>query len=352
MRIILVVSSLLPGGAERVTLGLAEYLRDVGHEPHLFVARTFDSVQGLYVVPDGIPVHRISHGGGNALLRPLLNSVLLRSLVRNVKPDWIISLGAQYKTLALAGCFNKTKILLSERNYPRTFYTKSELEKVSVYYEMADKVVFQTEDERNCFRNLDRGKTAIIPNAVRQDLPCWTGEESRSVAFVGRLVEQKNPMLLIEAFRRFKQTHREWKLDLYGDGPMRDELLRAVHESDLDDSVVFHGNVTAVTEKVSVSGMYVSTSNFEGISNSMLESIAMGVPSVCTDCAGGGARLAIQDGVNGLLIRCGDAVGLAEAMASIADDKEFARRLGKTAHDSARRFAPSSVYPLWVEALS
>lgn len=352
MRIILVVSSLLPGGAERVTLGLAEYLKDAGHEPHLFVARAFDSMQGLYVVPDGIPVHRISHGGENALMRPLLNSMLLRFLMRDVKPDWIVSLGAQYKTLALAGCFNKTKVLLSERNYPRTFYTEKELERVSDYYQKAEKVVFQTEDERDCFENLDRGKTTIIPNAVRQNLPCWTGEEARRIAFVGRLAKQKDPLLLIEAFRRFNQAHHEWKLDLYGDGPMKEELLRVVHESNLDGSVVFHGNVSAVTEKVAASGMYVSSSNFEGISNSMLEAIAMGVPSVCTDCAGGGARLAIQDGVNGLLTRCGDAAGLAEAMACVADDRVFARRLGKAARDSARRFSPSSIYPLWIEALS
>lgn len=52
--------------------------------------------------------------------------------------------------------------------------------------------------------------------------------------------------------------------------------------------------------------MFVSSSDFEGISNSMLEAMGMGLPVVVTDCPVGGARMVIQDGVNGLLVPVGD----------------------------------------------
>lgn len=350
-KVLLVLSSLLPGGAERVTLGIADYLKNAGWEPHLFVARKMESARGLYEVPDGIPVHSLAFGSGNRILRPVLNCALLRKLVSDFSPYWVVSLGAQYKTLALAGCFEKTNVLLSERNYPLSFYDEEGLRQAEEFYRRATKVVFQTEEELECFKGLDRTKTLIIPNAVNGNLPKWTGAVSKRIAFVGRLAEQKNPMLALEAFGRFRQTHDGWCLDFYGDGPLKGSLVEKAQELGISESVVFHGNVSDVVEKVATSDIYISSSDYEGISNSMLEALAMGVPSICTDCAGGGARLAIENGMNGLLVRCGDTDNFADAMARIADNAAFARRMSEAAIESSARFAPSTIYAQWLGAL-
>lgn len=91
------------------------------------------------------------------------------------------------------------------------------------------------------------------------------------------------------------------------------------------------GFVDNILEKVNSATMYVSSSDYEGISNSMLEALALGVPSVVTDCPVGGARMMVNDGENGLLVPVGDAAKFAQAMDRILRDKEFAEKLSNNA---------------------
>ena len=76
---------------------------------------------------------------------------------------------------------------------------------------------------------------------------------------------------------------------------------------------------------------YVLSSDYEGISNSMLEAMALGLPVIATDCPIGGSRMYIRDGVNGLLVPVGDAGALAGAMGKLADDPAIGERLGAEA---------------------
>lgn len=351
-KVLLVVSSLLPGGAERVTLAIASYFHSFGLDPHLFIARPLPDKQESYAIPDGITVHYARFGTECDFIRPLVNSLLLRRVVRKIKPGWIVSLGAQYKTMRLAGCFEQNNTLLSERNYPKSFYSDHEYHEAQRCYEMATKVVFQTEAARNCFPSLDDKKCLIIPNAAPEGLPHWTGRDSKRVSFVGRLASQKNPKLLIEAFSMFYEKHRDWHLDIYGDGPLKGEIVELVAALGLTPVVSFHGNVGDAYKRVSKSGLYVSTSDYEGISNSLLEAIAMGVPVVCTDCAGGGASTVVSDDESGLLVPCGNAVEAAMAMSRIADDASLAARLSTAALSKAKAFSPSAIYPQWIKAIS
>lgn len=68
--------------------------------------------------------------------------------------------------------------------------------------------------------------------------------------------------------------------------------------------------------------MFVLSSDYEGLSNSMIEAMAMGVPVIATDCPIGGSRTYIQDGYNGLLVPVGDAETMCSAMLKLADNSE------------------------------
>ena len=82
-----------------------------------------------------------------------------------------------------------------------------------------------------------------------------------------------------------------------------------------------------ILEKVAPCYMYVSSSDFEGISNSMLEALGMGLPTVVTDCPVGGARMVINSGENGILVPVGDTKAMYEAMRSILKDPALAAQL-------------------------
>ena len=75
--------------------------------------------------------------------------------------------------------------------------------------------------------------------------------------------------------------------------------------------------------------MYISSSDYEGMSNSMLEALAMGIPSICTDCPIGGARMVIQNNENGILVPIKNTEKMTEAMLKIVEDEQFAKKLSK-----------------------
>lgn len=351
MRVLMVMSSLLPGGAERVTLDLAAHLVAKGHEVHLLIARQTRRTPSVYSVPQGVTCHRIMWGAEAKLVRAIANMLLLKRLLYMLSPDWVISLGAQYRLISICGALDSCKVLLSERNYPPEWYADKEMLFVREIYKRATRVVFQTVDAARCFPDLPQDKVRIIPNAIRFGNIRWRGIDSKNISFVGRLIEQKNPSMLFRAFSLFHVNHPDYCLHIYGDGPLGEQMRSLSRDLGIGESVVFHGHVANVESELSTSRMYVSTSNFEGISNSMLEALAIGVPTICTDCAGGGARLAINDGINGLLVPCEDAQLLAEAMGLVADSSELAARLSMNAIESSQRFSEDKVYSLWEEAL-
>ena len=76
----------------------------------------------------------------------------------------------------------------------------------------------------------------------------------------------------------------------------------------------------------------------------------MGIPSVCTDCPVGGASLAIQDGVNGLLVPVGDDKAMTEALCRLADESGLAERLESEAPKVRETFSIDRICELWMLA--
>ena len=117
----------------------------------------------------------------------------------------------------------------------------------------------------------------------------------------------------------------------------------------LSDKIQIFDFAADVHQRILQSAMFVSSSDYEGISNSMLEALAIGLPSICTDCPVGGARLVIESGVNGILVPLRDAEALAEAMTAVADDRELSERLSKAAVGVKTRFSVDNIIAQWKE---
>ena len=170
----------------------------------------------------------------------------------------------------------------------------------------------------------------MIPNPVYiGDLQPYEGERDKKIVAVGRLEPQKNHKLLLRAFAEFAATHKEYVLEIYGKGELEEELKALARELGIEKHVQLRGFSGKVKEEINNAAMYVLSSDYEGISNSMLEAIALGVPVIATDCPIGGSRMYIEDGVNGLLVPVGDMQTMAAAMKRIADDAEFRESLSR-----------------------
>ena len=332
MRILFAVSHLSVGGAERVVSILSSEFVKRGHEVGVVAVQGDERFYETKASVSYFPIV-VTH---TKILAWPMRVKKLRRIFLQYQPDLIISFldGVSTKSL-LANHFPKRKIILSERNDPnRNEMSRTPLKQLRNFlFAKADAVVFQTKDAMQYFPEPIRAKGRIIYNPITTMLPTSDRELLRKcVVGIGRLEAQKNWPLLLNAFEKFVDEFPEYTLELYGKGTLEQALRERVESSDLiREKVIFRGFVKDVHKQIADSAMFVLPSDFEGLSNAMIEAMALGIPTICTDCPIGGAKEIIDDGENGLLVPVGDEEALLAAMRKIASDTALAQKLSANA---------------------
>lgn len=166
---------------------------------------------------------------------------------------------------------------------------------------------------------------------------------------VGRLAEQKNQGLLIAAFARFYTFHPEYTLAIYGEGALRDTLNKQVQNLKLKESVSLEGRSTQIHHAICDAEIFVLSSDYEGLSNALLEAMMMGFPCISTDCEG--SIDVIENGVNGLLIHRGNEDELVSALTLLAENADLREKLGRKARETSKRFRRKEVCQKWTEMI-
>lgn len=253
----------------------------------------------------------------------------------------------------LASFFIKNKIVFTERNDPYNVPGSKPLRAGrNLMFEIADTCVFQTQEAKEYFSKRVQKKGYIIQNPINPDLPTpYTGQRKKVVIAAGRLEHQKNFTMLIDAFGMFHKNHPEYTLEIYGSGALERELNDHIKEMKLENCAKLMGFSNDIYSQMRECAMYVSSSDHEGISNSMLEALGMGLPSICTDCPVGGARETIRDGENGLLIPVGDVQALYRSMCRIADDPLFADKLSENARKIREELSVERIAEQWLKVM-
>ena len=153
---------------------------------------------------------------------------------------------------------------------------------------------------------------------------------------VGRQEPIKGLNVLLEAVRnlleRAPEKRMACKVVLAGDGPSRAELQKLRVDYGLEDVVEFPGAVDDVPSLLHAFSFFVQPSLNEGISNTVLEAMASGVPVIATD-VGGNPEL-ITDGVDGLLVQAGDANSLMDAIQRYMGDRDLRELHGAAARST------------------
>jgi len=181
-------------------------------------------------------------------------------------------------------------------------------------------------------------RITLIPNAVDTSRfsPAWRNEQGSllepRVIFVGRLVPQKQPEVLLRAWPTVVGRCPGARLLLIGTGPLEGELRALVQTLGVLGSVQFVGEVLTVEAYLRAGHVFVLPSRAEATSLALLEAMACGLPCVVTRI--GGNVDIITDRVNGLLVEPGNSLQLAQAILYLLENPELAGRLGTNARQT------------------
>lgn len=221
------------------------------------------------------------------------------------------------------------------------------------YFPRANAAIFQTPDEKDYYSFLPDVKKYVIPNFIKGEIfpKRYDGERRKDIVNFCRLSAAKDLPLLIEAYDVLHDEYPEYTLSIYGEGLLKDELLKLIKDKGLTDCAHIYDFDLKIHDKVRDAAMFVSSSYREGISNSMLEALAIGMPCVCTDCAGGGARMMIEDHENGLLVPMRDAKALYLGMKELIDNPELSEKISKNAVKIKERLKPETICNQMIEAI-
>lgn len=360
-RVLLFIHSLHGGGAERVAADLSAHWADMGREVMVVTqAGTEGDVYTLHPNVRREVLHTAGEGGG---LRGILSNVqrvrALRRVIKAFRPDIVLGMMTTASVLSvLASTGLSTRVIATEHTHPPSQAMSGFWQRLRRFtYPRAARVVALTRGTADWLaQHVPGSRLAVIPNPVHWPLPKGepmlaprSGDGRKRLLAVGRLHADKGFDLLVQAYARLAPSHPDWDLVILGEGDERRALEAQVQGAGLQHRVSLPGRAGNVGDWYQSADLYVLTSRFEGLSNTLLESMASGLAAVAFDCDTG-PREIVREGVDGVLVRPnGDVDALCRALEAVMTDEAGRQRMAQAATAGRERFSAERVLGLWEE---
>ena len=188
----------------------------------------------------------------------------------------------------------------------------------------------------------------MIPNAIDQ-LPKEVAplKEKRFIS-VGRLSKEKGFIDLLSLYKDLFKKYPDWKLDIIGDGPTKDELEQYIKDNSLQDCVTLHGfqGKEYIDSLLHKSSIYLMTSYTESFGIVLIEAMSHGVPCIAYDSAEG-AKEIIMSGENGYLIKNRNSDAMIQKIEDLIEYPDKRKEMGKNARKSVMKYTSDVVGEEW-----
>jgi len=363
VKLLIFIHSLASGGAERVTVTLANHW--ASRDWDVTIVTIADPKKDFYQLDPavrriGLNMAMGSRTPASAVINNLRRLGALYRILMRQSPDIAIAMmPAANVTLALAGRLAGIPTIGSERTYPPAMplgrFWEAARRRV---YPMLSGLVAQTTDSAAWLRSqAPARRVVVIPNPINYPIPAQRPRISpdgvratltgkRLLLAVGRLAEEKRFDRLLAAFADIASRHPDWSLVILGEGAARAALTKQVFRLHLDGRVALPGAVGNVGDWFTAADLYVMTSRFEGFPNTLLEALSCGAPSLAVDCMTGPREL-IETEVNGLLVPQDDPAALIAGLDRLMGDQELRERLAKRAVEVREAYAVPRIAAQW-----
>lgn len=307
-----------------------------------------------YCKQDSLYPHMISMT--NAMLTGHAVKKLCEYVYKN-NIDIIIACGALFYPIAVLSA-KKTKIqcICWEHTNPRnkSDYKFQDLAR-SFGAKRSDCNIVLTKSALQVYQTrFSKSRNIQIYNPIDPELMKGTVKyncTSKKIISVGRLRPQKNFSRLLDIASVVLTNHPDWEWDIFGDGPLKNELEKKKESLQLGNQVHFCGQVSDLYERYQQYSFMVMTSDYEGFPMTLLEGAANCLPMISFDIPTGPSEI-IVDSVNGFLCDKGDVEQMIKVIDDLISDDKLREKMSSASKKTAEQFETEGICNQWIKILN
>lgn len=357
MHMAFMIGSLTKGGAERVMTNLIDYFVQKGHQTTLVTLLQRENEYPLNEKTKRILSDLTEEENGTGKIMNFVKRFRkLRNIWKTERPDAILVFIGKNNIMALLTSWGlHIPVIVSVRADPKMEYQGKGMRFLARFlFRYAAGVVLQTNSCKEFFPKAVRKKAVILPNPVNPEFfeEPYMGEREHTIVTVGRMDENKNQQMMIRSFANVLPEYPDYRMILYGEGEDMSKLQELVRELGLEQQVAFAGAVDHIAQKIKKAGVFILSSDTEGMPNALIEAMALGIPVIATDCPCGGPADLICHGENGFLTPVRDVSAMTENLQNMLKDLQNARKMGEKARETCEIYRGEIVYQEWFDYIT
>lgn len=356
MKIILVITQLEFGGAQKALSVLAQGLISGGHDVHLYCfydkGNFVKDFKDRYGVKYNVLINDYSGNFFSKIFKAAKGVLALFTILKNGSFD-ILQTFTHYSNIIIPVvsklAFSKTRVITSQRAaIPPLGKLIVFLDRMIQNSRLVDKMTCVSESIRESCINDEMilaNKLVVIPNGISLPQAFFSKSEMRdklsinqnSVVFltVARFHEQKGYSYLVEAVKKIITTDSDnYIFVLVGGGDLKQSIVERCISLGIANNVIFLGERNDIPDLLNMSDAFVLPSLWEGMPNSVLEAMASGTCVIATSVDG--TKELIDSGIHGILVPPADVDSLYTAISTVGHDVEYRNKLAQCGKDKVK----------------
>ena len=330
------------GGGERVILALAQSFSKRGYDV-IFITPN-PQLQQNGVLPNKCILIE-NNGNSNDRLAKI---IAVHKICKKENIDVLIIFSPD-PYVSLGTLFTKTKLLYSLRVDPAEIRSPFQWT-VKLSNFLADGIIFQTDVVQKHYSRRVRNKSVVIPNPILDDLIPVPKDKRKKIVGIGRLSDQKNFSLLIQAVSKIDL--KGFTVHIYGKGENESLLKKQIQDYNLEKKVFLEGFVCNTIEAIKDAEIFVLSSKSEGMPNALIEAMSMKLACISTDVPSGGARFLIENHKNGILVPVNDIDKLAKELQFLIDNNDCRKSYAEEAYKIRTVLDKGTIINKWIDYIT
>ena len=192
--------------------------------------------------------------------------------------------------------------------------------------------------------------STYIYNPIRFEPKLIEEYHNNNILFAGRYADQKDPLLALNIAKELKQRNFSFKLRMFGDGPLKEDIKKYQKNNNLDDVVEINEFSNNIYEEMSKSDLLLLTSKYEGFGLVMGEANAMSIPWISSHW-GNTVDEMLENSGCGIIVNSREPKDYADEIEKLLSDKDRLLKMKKASYEVSKKLSKEAIIPLWKNIL-